>query len=108
MRLIDANCSALTALGTKSNKQLSPLGNKKTGLGARWGRITRDPVIMVSIFLFENFDLALAGKHIHSVPNRMVEGSSVFPGISPAATCLPVSVSKTSNCGGFHTPRNRR
>src|SRR5437868_14761441 len=79
MRLIHSNFSALTALSTNSNKQLSPLWNKKTGLGARWGRITRDPVTVVGIVLLENFHVALAGEHIRSVPDRIVG----------ALVCLP-------------------
>jgi hypothetical protein len=71
--LIDTNFSTLVILGRDGNKQLSPLGNKKTRLGARWSRVARDPLVLIGIFLPENLQVSLAREHVHSAAFRIVE-----------------------------------
>src|SRR5215472_1938324 len=73
VRLIHSNFSTLITLRGDGNKQLSPLWNKKTGLRARRSRVTCDPVVVVDIFLLENFEVSFAREHIHSVPSRIEE-----------------------------------
>ena len=97
-------------MGWHGDEELSPLGDEEASLRARWSGVTGDPVVVVSVFLFEDFLESLAGEHIDSSLGKVIEKIVGFPAMSPDATCFLVSVSKTGNCAGFirnkHQPGN--
>ena len=53
--LIHADFGALLTLFLYSREKFPPFGDKEAGLCAGWCRVARNPVIVVGIFLLENF-----------------------------------------------------
>lgn len=79
MRPVHTYFGALFRLGRHGYEELSPLGYEKTSLRARWGGIAGGPIIVVGVFLFEDFQQSLAGKHLDSPPSRVIEKIVCFP-----------------------------
>src|SRR6266566_8907576 len=73
MCLIHADFGALLTLFLYSREKLSPFGYEQARLCVRWSGVTRNPVIVIGIFLLENFQETLAGEHVDSASARVVE-----------------------------------
>ena|ERR1700693_785577 len=73
MGLIHADFGAVFTLSLHSGEEFSPFRDKEAGLRAGWSGVTRNPVIMIGIFLMENFQEALTGEHIDPPSFRVVE-----------------------------------
>src|SRR5947209_19907288 len=71
--LIHADFGAVLTLFLYSREKFPPFGDKEAGLCAGWCRAARNPVIVVGIFLLENFQEALTGEHVDSAYARVVE-----------------------------------
>src|SRR2546421_4846297 len=71
--LIHANFGALLTLLLYSREKFPPFGDKEAGLCAGWCRVARNPVIVVGIFLLENFQEALTSEHVDPASVRVVE-----------------------------------
>jgi len=55
VRYIHTHFGVCFRLRRHSNEQFFPFRHEKTSLGARWNGITRDPVVVVGVFLLEHF-----------------------------------------------------
>src|SRR5438445_5532352 len=73
MCLIHADFGALLTLLLYSREKLSPFGDEQARLCVRWSGVTRNPVIVIGIFLLENFQETLACEHVDSASARVVE-----------------------------------
>src|SRR5438876_1256035 len=71
--LIHSDFGVLLTLFLYSREKFPPFGDKEAGLCAGWCRVARNPVIVIGVFLLENFQEALTGEHVDSASGRVVE-----------------------------------